>query len=282
VSETVSTAVEDPRWRRGRLASYAKTFIGLLSRDVRVLYRQLPFVALRTVANPLLFVLVFTYVFPRAGLGFSGGPGGASFGTLLVPGLVAVAVFFAGVTAVALPLALELQNSGEIEDRVMAPVPLGLVALEKVVFSAVQSLVSAAVVFPVVYVVPTDPVSVEVRSWPLLVGLLVLASLASGALGLFLGTVVNPRQVGLFFGVVITPLIFLGCVYYPWAVLGDLRWLQILALANPLVYVSEGLRAALTPDIPHMPPSVSLLALTVVLLILSYLGVRGFVRRVVG
>ena len=75
-----------------------------------------------------------------------------------------------------------------------------------------------------------------------------LASLTAGALGLTIGTSVKPQQIGLIFGVVVMPITFLGCVYYPWAALTHIRWLQIGVLVNPIVYMSEGLRAALTPS----------------------------------
>ncbi|MGZ6569206.1 MAG: hypothetical protein ACXVHB_30580 [Solirubrobacteraceae bacterium] len=39
---------------------------------------------------------------------------------MLVTGLIAVAVFFQGIAAVALPLATELGATREIEDRLMA------------------------------------------------------------------------------------------------------------------------------------------------------------------
>ena len=35
------------------------------------------------------------------------------------------------------------------------------------------------------------------------------------------------------FGIVVVPITFLGCVYYPWAMLTNVRWLQILVLINP-------------------------------------------------
>lgn len=260
---------------------YAGVLVGLLLRDLRVLLGDLGGFVVRTVANPLLFVFVFAYVLPKIGQGFTGVPGGASFATVLVPGLLGVAVFFAGITAVALPLSVELGRAGALEDRLMAPVPVWLVALEKVVFSALQSVLSAALVFPIVYLIPATSVVVTVHSWPLLIGILLLASLTAGALGLFLGTVVRPEQIGLLFSVVLTPVTFLGCVYYPWAALEPVPWLQVAGLLNPLVYVSEGLRAALTPQLPHMPVWSSLGALLVLLILLTLLGVRGFVRRVV-
>jgi ABC-2 type transport system permease protein len=64
-------------------------------------------------------------------------------------------------------------------------------------------------------------------------------------------------------------------------VLSHVRWLQMLVLVNPVVYMSEGLRAALTAQVQHMPVVVILAALTAALGLMAYVGIRGFVRRVV-
>lgn len=264
---------------RRRFSGYARSFIGLLHRDTRVLLREIgPFIT-RTIMNPLLFVFVFTYVFPKIGQGFQAR--GFSFATVLVPGLIAVAILFQGIAAVALPLAMELGATREIEDRLLAPLPTAAVAIEKVVFSAFQSILAAVAVFPLVYFIPTVPVAVHVSSWPLLVVVLLLASLTAGALGLTLGTLVQPKQIGLMFSIILVPVTFLGCVYYPWARLDSVPWLKYGVLVNPLVYVSEGLRASLTPELPHMQPWAFLSALTLALAVLSYFGIKGFLRRVI-
>ena len=83
------------------------------------------------------------------------------------------------------------------------------------------------------------------------------------------------------FALVVVPITFLGCVYYPWALLHAIPWLQVLVLVNPLVYMSEGLRAALTPDLPHMPVWAFVTALLGATLTLGYVGVRSFVRRTI-
>ena len=80
-------------------------------------------------------------------------------------------------------------------------------------------------------------------------------------MGLWLGTVVDPRKMQMVFAVVLLPLTMLGCVYYPWSALHVIRWLQILVLINPMVYMTEGLRAALTPSIGHMALWAIMLAL---------------------
>jgi len=254
---------------------------GLMLRDLRVLRRELPAFLTRTVMQPLLFVFVFAFLFPRIGQGVGGG-GGEEFATILVPGLVAVAVIFQGIIAVALPLSTEFGGTKEIEDRIMAPVPVSTVAIEKILFGALQSVAAGVLVLPMVAAIPATPVALEVTSLPLLLAVVVLSALLSGALGLALGTYVSPRQIGLMFSVVVLPLTFLGAVYYPWTALEAVPWLQWLVLLNPLVYVSEGLRAAITPSISTMAPVVVLLALAASTGLLTLVGLRGFVRRTVG
>ena len=267
----------------GRLPlAWGQTFLAMLGRDLRVLRRQLGQFLTRTIMQPLLFVFVFAYVFPEIGQGFRGGAG-SSFTTVLVPGLIAVAINFQGIQAVALPLVQEFSFSKEIEDRVLAPVPVWLVGLEKIVAGALQSIIAAAVVFPIVYLVHARGAApvVRIHDWPLFLGAVVFASLLAAALGLFIGTVIDPRKITLLFSVVLLPITFLGCVYYPWAKLENVRWLQIGVLLNPIVYISEGLRAAVTPDSPHMPIWAVLLALSISLFLLSRLGLRGFLKRVI-
>ncbi|HUS61226.1 MAG TPA: hypothetical protein VMY34_03450, partial [Acidimicrobiales bacterium] len=82
------------------------------------------------------------------------------------------------------------------------------------------------------------------------------------------------------FGVILIPITFLGCTYYSWLALEPIQWLKIGTLLNPLVYLSEGFRAALTP-VPHM----SLWAVYPVVIgfatLFSWLGIKGFTKRVI-
>ena len=76
-------------------------------RDISVLRREFISFLIRTVMNPLFFVFVFTYLFPKVGQGFQSSAG-ASFGTLVLPGLLAVGIFIQGIMATALPLSMEI------------------------------------------------------------------------------------------------------------------------------------------------------------------------------
>ena len=161
---------------QGRV-SYVGAFAGLMLRDLRVLRREIgPFVV-RIIMQPLLFLFVFTFLFPRNGQ--MGALGGAIFATVLLPGLMAVAIMFSGIAAVALPLSQEFGITREIDDRVMCPLPVAAVAAEKVVFSAIQSILAALLVLPLAIWVPATPVYAHVASWPMLIATLILASLVA-------------------------------------------------------------------------------------------------------
>jgi ABC-2 type transport system permease protein len=266
--------------RAGARGTSLGAFGALLMRDLNVLRKNVIEFLVRSVMQPLLFVFVFTYVFPRIGFGVGGSAAEATFSSLLVPGVVAIACMFQGVQAVALPLVTEFGYTREIEDRVMAPLPIEGVAIEKIVAGAIQGIFAALVVFPMAAFIPATPVHLDVR-WPLLITLLPLTALTGSALGLVMGTRVDPRKVPLLFGVVVIPLTFLGATYYPWALLNDIKWLQIVVLINPLVYMSEAMRASLTPDlVPHMQIWVIYTALIGFTLGLGWIGIQGFRQRV--
>lgn len=273
--------------QQSNLTLYMRAFMGLFLRDLYVLRRELFPFAIRVCMNPLLFLFVFTYVFPHMSSGMSQNPmahpggGSVNFSTILLPGLMAVAIMFSGIAAVALPLAQEFGITREIDDRVMCPLPVAAVAAEKIVFSAMQSVIAACIVFPLALYIPAQPAQAHVTSWPFLLLVVLLASLLAGALGLTIGTAVKPQQIGLIFGVVVIPITFLGCVYYPWAALTPIPVLKYAVLVNPIVYMSEGLRAALTPSLGHMPEAAIITMLVFFLCALYYAGLRGFLRRVI-
>jgi len=271
-----------------------RTFGAMMAREFRVLRRNAVATFTRAVMQPLLFVFVFAYVFPKIGGGFMLGgsaaaagagaaaAGGVNFATILVPGLMASMLLMQGIMAVTFPLVMEFSWQRTIEDRALAPVPIRVLAIQKISAGAVQSFLGALIVFPIVLLVhaPGQAPQVDVTNWALFAFILVFSSLLTSALGLLLGTVMDPRKMQMLFAVILLPATMLGCVYYPWAALSHIRWLQIAVLINPMVYMSEGLRAVLTPSLPHMPMWAVLLALVGGTVVFGYLGTRTFTKRV--
>ena len=126
-------SAQRPTWRCPRSrrpgARRWSAFGALMLRDLTVLRKNFVEFVLRTVMQPLLFVFVFTYVFPKIGQGVGGAQGETTFSSILVPGVIAIACIFQGIQAVALPLVQEFGFTREIEDRVMAPLPVWAVAI---------------------------------------------------------------------------------------------------------------------------------------------------------
>lgn len=269
----------EDRAEHGRGSGATSAFVALLARDVKVLRTNVFTFLIRVIMQPLLLVFVFTYVFPKIGEAVGGRAKAATFSTILVAGVVGLSILFQGIQGVALTLVQEFGYTREIEDRVLAPLPVAAVALEKVVGAAIQGLIAAACVFPLAAFIPATPVHLSV-DWPVLLTVAPLAALLAGSLGLAIGTLIPPQKVALIFTIIVLPLTFLGALYYPWSALAPIPWLQYLVLANPLVYMNEALRAALTSGIPHLNLAVTYVAMIAYTVVLATVGIWGFRRRV--
>jgi ABC-2 type transport system permease protein len=251
-----------------------KTFGALLARDAHVARRNAIQLFLQTFLQPLLFVFIFGRV--MVGSGYMP----QAYKSLLLPGIIAISMTFTGIWAVAMPLIAEFQWTREIEDRLLAPIDMIWIALEKVIAGMLQALVAGLVVIPLAWLV-LRPVDIHIAS-PLnftLIILLVAAFSACG--GLALGCSMNQQHIGLMFSLVMTPMIFFGCTYYPWSALTKFPILQKAVLINPLVYASEGLRAMLVPGFPHLSTIAVLAALVFFDVLLLVVGLRQFEKKAI-
>src|SRR5579871_3640185 len=253
-------------------------FLAILRRDLVVTARDfIPFL-LQTLIQPLFFLFIFGAVLPKIGLAQAG------FGAVLLPGIVGLTVMLTALQGVTLPLVLDLGFAREIDDRLLAPLPVNLVAVEKVIFAAMRGLVAGAIIFPLAYLILGNEYNVRTDAIGILIGIMVLTAFAGASLGLTIGTIIKPEQIGLMFSLIFTPLIFTGCTYYPWGTLDSLRWFQVVTLFNPLTYASEGLRSAMVPvfqGLPTLDMGWVLLGLGVTVIAFFILGLRTFRRRVI-
>lgn len=253
----------------------ARAFLAVLGRDCFVTGRELPIFLAQVVLQPLFLLFVFGKILTDLGYAQHG------YAQVLFPGLVALAAVLTGLQSTALPLVLEFSFTNEIEDRLLAPLPLGLVAIEKIIFASLRALIASGVMFPVgLWILGGIPWHNSTA--PTAMGVLVLGCLVGSALGLMLGTLVPPNRINIMFALILTPLLFTGASQYPWPSLVHLRWFQVVTALNPLTYVSEGLRGAMTPQVAHMQPWICLVVLAGSTLILSGIGMWGFFRRALG
>lgn len=251
-------------------------FFALLRRDILVARKELPFFLVRTTMQPLLFLIVFGYLLPK--MSFLG----KGYQAVLLPGILAVSLSLSAIQSVALPMVQDFGWTKEIEDRLLAPVPTQLIAAEKIIAGMLQGVIAAAFVLPIARLVmgPIPALTLSHAGEVLLI--LVLGSAAFSSLGMWLGTAIAPQQIGLMFSVIIAPMLFFGCAYYPWRGLDVVPVVKYIVLINPMVYVTEGMRGALTPGVPHMPLPVVGVALLTIVAVFWTLGMRSFYKRAIG
>jgi ABC-2 type transport system permease protein len=252
-----------------------KAFGAMLARDAHVARRNAVQLFFQTFLQPLLFVFVFGRV--MVGSGYMP----ASYKSLLLPGIIAISMVFTGIWAVAMPLIAEFQWTREIEDRLLAPIDISWIAIEKVIAGMIQALVAGLAVIPLAWLVLRPGVEIHVSAPLEFIAIILLVAAFSACGGLALGCSINQQHIGLMFGMVITPMIFFGCAYYPWSALKTFPILQKAVLINPLVYASEGLRATLVPQFPHLSVVAVLVALVFFDVLLLVIGLRQFDRKAV-
>ncbi len=252
-----------------------RAFLAVLRRDLYVTGHDLPAFLAQVILQPLFLLFVFGKVL--GSLGYTQ----HNYAQLLFPGLIALTAVITGMQSLAFPLVAEFGWTMEIEDRLLAPVSTALVAAEKVVFATLRALVAAVIMIPVgILVLGSIPWRWDAVG--LFVPILILGALLGASIGLVVGTLVQPAQISIVFSLIFTPLLFTGCSQYPWPSLSRLEWFQVVTAANPMTYVSEGLRAAMIPSVPHIRPWICIVVLVGSLVVLMSIGRRGFYRRTIG
>jgi len=250
-----------------------RVFWGLLEHDLLITRKQLGGVLAQVLMQPLLMLLVFGKVL--GALGYT--PPG--YARLLLPGLVALNAFFAAVQNASFPLAMEFA-ARTIENRLRAPVPLAWIVVERIFAAASRGLVTAVFMVPVGALVLGD-LSWRTAGLPAAFGYAVLGSLAGGAVGTTIGSLVAPARIGITFSLVMPPLLFTGSAQFPFPELGTVPWFRALCALNPMTYASEGLRGSLTPQIAHLPAWLCVAGLAAALLVFTPASLWAFRRRAI-
>ena len=252
-----------------------KAFGAMLARDAHVARRNAIQLFFQTFLQPLLFVFIFGRV--MVGSGYMP----PKYKSILLPGIIAISMTFTGIWAVAMPLIAEFQWTREIEDRLLAPISMNWIAIEKVIAGLLQALVAGLVVLPLGWLVLRPGIDIQIANPLMFAVVLLLVGGFAACGGLALGCSMNQQHIGLMFSMVITPMIFFGCTYYPWSALEKFPILQKIVLINPLVYASEGMRATLVPEFSGLHIFAVIAALAFFDLLLLIVGLRQFEKKAI-
>jgi ABC-2 type transport system permease protein len=251
-------------------------FAALCRRDLHVWFRVEPatFVA-QALLSPVFILLVFGRVLP--GVGAADG----DYGAELLPGVLAITLVLTSLQGTATPLITELSVTGELDDRLLAPLPVWAVAVQKLVVASIRGALATAAVLPAAAVILPGGLGGAALAPAGLAAVLLVGALTGTTLGLMLGTVVPAHRITVVFATVLTPLMFSGATFASFPALDALPWFQAVALANPVTYVAEALRAV-TTTAPHLGTAYIALGLACSIAVFGTWGLVGFQRRAIG
>ena len=253
-------------------------FKTMVKRDLLIQSRDKWEFVFRVAMLPFMLILLYGYILPRVGLI------PATFTTQMFTGMVGMSILVTGIHGTAVPLTMDFNMSREIEDRLTAPVNVRTVALAKMSVGIIESWIGGLIVLPISLILMGGNLNLNLtpQSILLLILILLLAALSSATLGLLVGTIIKPSQIAAMFPGFLMPMVFLGSIFFSWNALSVTPIIKILVLANPLLYVNEALRAAITPQITHMPIQYSILGIVLSILIMGYFGSKRFIRMAKG
>jgi ABC-2 type transport system permease protein len=261
------SAASAMRWRALR------AFRAILWRDLYVTGKEFWVLLVQVALTPLFMLFIFAKVLVEQGAV------SANYGhDLLLPGIIALSSFLTALQGIAFPLIMEFGWTKEIEDRLLAPLPTSLVAVEKLLIATARGLAAALILYPVgALVIGSAPW--RTAGLPLLLVAVLLGAWVGAGIGLTLGAVVPPARITVLFAMILTPLLFTGATQYAWPLLSSIRWFQVVTAANPLTYCAEAVRAALVPGVPHIRPWVSVSVLLAAAAVFTWTGMTTFRRR---
>lgn len=180
-----------------------------------------------SLARPFVWLLL-------AGTGFAAvfaGNRELDYRRFMAPGLLGMVVMF-GAFLASLSTVVD-RDAGVLRLLLVAPIGRGAVALGKVLGAAVLGTAQAMVVG--IVLVPAVGLRPDASGVLLATSGIVLASLATGALGLALAAMMRSLEnFSTVMNFVVFPMLFLSGALYPVQHLGG--WLRVLTYLNPLAY----------------------------------------------
>ena len=253
-------------------------FKAMIKRDLVIQLRDKWEFVFRVVMLPFILILTNGYILPKIGLLPT------TFPTRMFSGMIGMSMLITGIHGTAVPFTMDFNNLREIEDRLMAPVSVNIIALEKMVVGIIESFIGGLIVLPVslIFMGNALDISVTLEQILMLIPVLILISVASACLGLLVGTIIKPMQIAAMFPGFLMPMVFLGAIFFSWGDLSATPIIQKIVLVNPLVYANEALRAMLTPQIAHMPILYSIAGLIISILVMGYFGAKRFKKMAIG
>lgn len=242
-----------------------------ITRRNLLVWLRVPAYIMFTVIQPVMFVLLFRYVFGGA----IRVPGGGGYVNFLMPGIIGQTASFASV-GTAISLAQELRK-GVIDRLRSMPMARSAVLAGRLTADTGRMLIVTLIVIGVGYAVGfrfTNGVGPAV----LMVVLATVFGLAMCCIAAYTGLAIGDEESVQAFGMVwLFPVTFLSSAFVPIGTMPG--WLQAFASNQPVTYVINTMRALALGHLPVWPSLwKSALWLAGILIVFGPLAVRAYKR----
>ena len=231
-------------------------------------WRRVPAYLVFTVVQPMIFTLLFRYVFGGA-IPVRGIPGG--YVNYLIPGVIGQTAAFATM-ATATALAIEAQK-GVIDRLRVMPIARSAVLLGRLVSDGIRMLVTLLVIVGIGYVVGFR----FHGGFGSALGMIVLAEafgLSLCCVSMFIGLALRQEEAVQAFGLIwLFPLTFVSSAFVPVRSMPD--WLEAFAVNQPVTHVVNALRS-LAPMGDNL--WLSIVWITAIVAVFMPLAVRAYKR----
>jgi ABC-2 type transport system permease protein len=214
---------------------YLAKVAAIAEMDMRKLRHDPTELATRAI-QPMLWLLVFGQVFAQS---HTIPTGGMDYMAFLAPGILAQSVLFVAIFN-GISVIWE-RDLGIIHKFLVSPAPRTALVLGKALAAGVRALIQALIVYAL-----AAALGVKLAwSVPALLGVAALVLLGAGLFSTFsliIACIVKTRERFMGIGQVLTmPLFFASNAIYPTSIMPG--WLRMVAHANPLSYLVDGLRS---------------------------------------
>ena len=210
-------------------------FRTLLAREVRRFLR----IPTQAIVAPVLSAVLFLLIFGSVIGGRVGQIGSTSYIEFIVPGLVMMNLVTSSLSNGTFSLFIQ-KFMGVIDDLLISPLSYYEIVLAFMLASMVRGLLIGTIVF----VISIFFIGVQLFSLPILLFFMVVTSAFFSSLGLLIGLYSEKfEQLEVLNVFLITPLIFLGGVFYSVSMLPEA--FQAFTHLNPFFYIVNGFRYAM-------------------------------------
>lgn len=218
---------------------FIAVYKSLLARDMMIFKRKFISKLIDTFIMLFTNLIVFAYIMPQMGMS-------KSYGPFLLIGTIAIFGFF-DVIGKVIELIGDIEGDRRIYYTMTLPLSSTMVFIYIGLYWAINTFLVAILMFPLGKLILLKGFDLSIINYPKLILIFIASNLFYGYFSLWLTSVIKGGldTTTMIWVRVVVPLFMFGGYYYSWAAAYSMSSIVgYISLGNPLIYITEGMRAA--------------------------------------